>query len=141
MNKAILYGNVGKDPEVKTFEGGKKKASFSLATTRSFKDKDGNRLTDWHRIVAWGSTADLIEKFIKKGSSLIVEGEIQYRKYTDKDGAEKDITEINCNQVHFTGKKESGESKTALDAASETERSRKEDIPADNSGNEDDLPF
>jgi single-strand DNA-binding protein len=109
MNKAILHGNSGKDPEVKQI-GETKVAKFSLATQSFRKDTDGNKVTDWHNIVAWGKLADLCEKYVKKGSSLIVEGEIQYRSYTDKDGVTKYITEIQANNIHFTSKKPESDS-------------------------------
>lgn len=142
MNKAILHGNCGNDPVIRMTETGKKTASFSLATTRNFKDKNGNRPTDWHRIVAWEKTAELIEKFIKKGSSLIVEGEIQYREYTDKDGIKRNITEINCSQIHFTGKHETEPARaTTLDASAQTAVSKESEAPELTGNNKDDLPF
>lgn len=142
MNKAILYGNVGKDPEVKVF-GENKKAKFSLATQSFRKDESGNKITDWHNIVAWGKLADLSEKFIKKGSAIIVEGEIQYGSYTDKEGATKYFTEISASSIQLTGKKEDKPSetnegkwaksdKTVLDAANDTvnfQNDLKSDLP------------
>jgi len=106
MNKAILFGNTGKDPEVKIVGENNKVAKFSLATQSFRKDSSGKKVTDWHNIVAWGKLAELSEKWIKKGSSLIVEGEIQYRDYTDKEGVKKYITEISATNIHFAGKKE-----------------------------------
>ena len=129
MNKVFLFGNVGKDPEVKKV-GENQVAKFSLATQSLRKDTAGNKVTDWHNIVAWGKLAELSQKYIKKGSALIVEGEIQYRNYTDKDGVVKYITEISASSIHFAGKKESEPSQnnegkykkegTVLDAASKT---------------------
>ena len=106
MNKCILHGFTGKDPEVRTLEGGKKIAKFSLATTSYRKDKDGNKITDWHNLIFWEKLAELCEKYVKKGSELIVEGEINYRDYIDKDGVKKYFTEIVCNSLEFCGKKE-----------------------------------
>ena len=107
MNKCILYGNVGKDPEVKRFEGGNVVAKFSLATNKTYT-KNGEKVTEtaWHNIVFWGKQAELCEKYVKKGNSLIIEGEISYRSYENKDGQPVYITEINGNALHFTGKKE-----------------------------------
>lgn len=105
MNRVILHGNVGKDPEIKTIAENKV-AKFSFATQSFRKDSAGNKMTDWHNIVAWGKLADLCEKYVKKGSSLIIEGEIQYRDYTDKEGNKKYFTEISMKGMHFTGKKE-----------------------------------
>jgi single-strand DNA-binding protein len=106
MNKVILHGFTGKDPEIKTLESGKKIAKFSLATTSFRKDADGKKLSDWHSLIFWEKLADLCEKYVKKGSELIVEGEITYRNYVDKDGATKYFTEIICNGIEFCGKKE-----------------------------------
>jgi single-strand DNA-binding protein len=106
MNKVTLHGFTGKDPEIKTLESGKKIAKFSLATQSYRKDKDGNKVTDWHSLVFWEKLAELCEKYVKKGSELIVEGEISYRDYTDKDGVKKYFTEIICNSLEFCGKKE-----------------------------------
>jgi single-strand DNA-binding protein len=114
MNKVILFGNVGKDPEVRKFDGGKTVAKFSLATTEHSKDKDGNKVFNatWHNIVVWDKLAELCEKHVKKGSSLIIEGKILYRSYEDKDGNTKYFTEIVCNTMHFAGgKKEEKEEK------------------------------
>lgn len=107
MNKLFLFGNVGKDPEVKSFEGGNKVAKFSLATSTHFKDKAGEKKTEtqWHNIVFWGKQADLCEKYVKKGSSLIIEGEVRYRTY-ESDGVTKYITEVFGNALHFAGKKQ-----------------------------------
>ena len=106
MNKVILHGFTGKDPEIKTLESGKKIAKFSIATTSFRKDTDGKKLSDWHSLIFWDKLADLCEKYVKKGTELIVEGEITYRDYTDKDGVKKYFTEIICHSLEFCGKKE-----------------------------------
>ena len=107
MNKSILHGNVGKDPEVKTI-GESKVAKFSLATNKTFKNASGEKetKTEWHNIILWGKLAELAEKYVTKGSQLIVVGEITYRSYTNKDGATVYVTEIVGNEMHFTGSKE-----------------------------------
>jgi len=112
MNKVILFGNVGKDPEVKHLESGRIVAKFSLATNKSY-NKDGEKVTEtqWHNIAAWGKTAETIEKFVKKGNSIIVEGEIQYRQYEDKEGVTRYIIEIICDRFHFAGGKKEDEPK------------------------------
>lgn len=106
MNKAILYGNCGNDPKVTNLESGKKVAKFSLATNKSYT-KDGEKITEtaWHNIVLWNKLAELAEKYVKKGSSLIIEGEIAYRSYENKDGETVYITEIIGNNLHFAGSK------------------------------------
>ena len=108
MNKVFLFGNVGKDPEARTLESGKKLAKFTLATSSYSRDKEGNKVTqtEWHNIVVWDKLAETVQSYVKKGSAVIVEGEIRYRQYTDKDGNTKYFTEILGNAVHLTGKKE-----------------------------------
>lgn len=108
MNKAMLYGRAGKDPVVRSVDGGNKVARFSLATSTHRKDASGNRVedTDWHNIVAWNKLADLAENYIKKGSALIIVGQIKYRQYQDTDGMTKSITEIMAHEIFFAGKKE-----------------------------------
>jgi len=97
INKAILIGNVGKDPEVKVFGEGKVKASFPLATHRRYKDnnEEWQTKTEWHNIVLWNGTAKLAEKCIQKGQEIYVEGPIQTRSFDDDSGKKRYITEIN----------------------------------------------
>lgn len=106
MNKAILYGNVGGDPEIKQIGTDKKVAKFSLATNKSYT-RNGEKITEtaWHNVIFWNKLADLCEKYVKKGNSIIVIGEISYRSYENKDGQTVYITEIIGNELHFTGSK------------------------------------
>jgi len=98
LNKTMLIGNLGKDPEIRVTTGGTKKASFSIATTERYKDKASGETkdkTEWHNIVAWGNTADLIERLgIRKGISLYIEGKLTSRSWDDPSGQKKYITEI-----------------------------------------------
>lgn len=97
VNKVILVGNLGKDPEVRSMQNGGKVANLSLATAESWKDKtSGERKekTEWHRVVVFGALADIAERHLKKGSKVYVCGSLQTRKWTDKDGAEKYSTEV-----------------------------------------------
>jgi single-strand DNA-binding protein len=96
VNKVILIGNLGKDPELKYLEGNIARLSFSLATTEVYKDKAGNRAdhTEWHNIVLWRNLAENAEKLLKKGSQVYIEGKLQSRQWTDKEGNRKNITEI-----------------------------------------------
>ncbi|MFN2394180.1 MAG: single-stranded DNA-binding protein [Bacteroidales bacterium] len=105
VNKVILIGNLGKDPEVRNLESGAKVANFSLATTEYFKGKDGQRQesTEWHNIVLWNQMAELAEKYLKKGNSIYLEGRIRTRSYDDKDGVKKYVIEIMGNQMTFLG--------------------------------------
>lgn len=113
MNRVTLKGNVGGDPEITAFENGGKVAQFSLATTeRGYKTKDGKDIperTEWHNIVVKRSgLAEVCEKNVKKGSQLLIEGKLQTRNYTDKDGITRYITEVIVTDMEFCGKKEGG---------------------------------
>jgi single-strand DNA-binding protein len=96
VNKVILVGNLGKDPELKYFENNIPKATFSMATTETFRDKNGNRTdhTEWHNIVLWRAAAENASKLLKKGMQIYLEGKIQSKQWIDKEGHKKNITEI-----------------------------------------------
>lgn len=95
-NRVTLIGNLGQDPDFRTLDGGKKKASFTMATKDSFKNSEGQRISEstWHNIIAWNGLAETASKFLKKGNEVAVEGRICYRSYEDKNGVTKYITEI-----------------------------------------------
>jgi single-strand DNA-binding protein len=105
-NKVQLIGNLGQDPEIINLESGKKLAKFSLATNESYKDANGTKQTktDWHNIVAWGKTADIVEKYVMKGKEVAVEGKLTTRTWEDKDGMKRYITEVVCNELIMLGK-------------------------------------
>ncbi len=107
VNKVQLIGLLGKDPEVKTLENGNKMANFSMATNESYKDKKGEKVTNtqWHRVVAWGATAGIIEKFVHKGERIAIDGRLATRNYQDKNGDTRYITEIIANDVLFLSNK------------------------------------
>ena len=100
-NKVQLIGNLGMNPEVKTLEGGKKLAKVSIATNESYKNSKGELIkeTQWHNLIAWGKTADIIEKYLIKGSEVAVEGKLINRNYTDKDGVKRYTTEIEVHEL------------------------------------------
>ena len=106
-NKVQLIGNLGINPEVKTLDGGKKLAKMSIATNESYKNAKGELVkeTQWHNLIAWGKTADIIEKYLEKGSEVAIEGKLINRNYTDKDGAKRYITEIQVNELVMLGDK------------------------------------
>ncbi len=110
LNKAILIGNLGSDPEIRTTGSGAKVAQFSVATSRKWTNNAGEQQekTEWHRIVAWSKLADVVERYVKKGQQVYVEGEIQYRSYEDKDGVTKYATEINARELMMLGGREGG---------------------------------
>ena len=111
INRVHLIGNTGKDPEIRTTGSGKKVASFSLATSESYKDHSGQKVTEtqWHNIKAWGNLAEVAEKYIRKGQLLYVEGKVTYSSYDDKDGNKKYITEIIASNFQMLGKKPEGQ--------------------------------
>ena len=112
INKVTLIGRLGNDPEVRRLEGGAVVSRFSLATSESYKDKDGNfqESTEWHNIVAWRDLAERAEKSLKKGTLLYVEGKVTYRKYTDKDNVERYVTDIVASTFRILEKREGGAS-------------------------------
>jgi single-strand DNA-binding protein len=111
VNKVILVGNLGKDPEVRYLDNGVAVANFSLATTENYKNKQGERVsqTEWHNIVLWRGLAEVAEKFLKKGSSIYIEGKIKNRKWEDKDGNTRYNTEILGDNMTMLGAKPSSE--------------------------------
>ena len=96
LNKVILVGNLGRDPEVRSMQSGDKVANLNIATSERWRDRDGNNQekTEWHRVVLFGKIADVAERFLKKGSKVLIEGKLQTRKWTDQSGQEKYTTEI-----------------------------------------------
>lgn len=112
VNKVLLVGNLGRDPEVRYTPSGQAVASFSIATSKQWKDKDGNKQerTEWHRIVVWGRQAELCGEYLSRGRKVFLEGELQTRKFQDKQGQERYVTEINALNVQFLDAKETGDS-------------------------------
>jgi len=109
VNKVILVGNVGKDPETRFSESGTAIANLTIATTNRFKNKQGQTQedTEWHRVVAYGKLAEIIDKYVQKGKPLYIEGRLQTRKWTDKQGVDRYTTEIVAEQMQMLGQKES----------------------------------
>ena len=106
-NKVQLIGNLGNNPEIITLDSGKKLAKFSLATNESYKNAQGEKVTDtqWHNLVAWNNTAEIIEKYLEKGKEVAIEGKLTSRSYEDKDGTKKYITEIVVKELLLLGSK------------------------------------
>ena len=106
-NKVQLIGNVGNEPEIVNLESGKKLAKFSMATNETYKNSKGEKVTDtqWHNVVAWGNTAELIEKYVAKGKEVGIEGKLTNRSYEDKDGQKKYVSEIVCKELLLMGGK------------------------------------
>ena len=130
VNKVMLIGNLGKDPEVKYLDSGVSVANFSLATTENYKNKEGEKVsqTEWHNIVLWRGLAEVAEKYLKKGASVYIEGKIKTRKWEDKDGNTRYNTEIFAdNMTMLGGKKDSQE--TPIDPPQETASDKADDLP------------
>ena len=111
VNKVILVGNLGRDPELRYTQSGQAVANFTLATTDRFASKDGGERqerTEWHRIVAWARTAELCAQYLSKGRSVYIEGRLQTREWEDKDGQKRRTTEIVAQTVQFLGGREGG---------------------------------
>ena len=107
-NKVQLIGNLGNAPEVKTLESGKKMARFSVATSESYRNARGEKVTEtqWHNLVAWGKVAEIVEKYLSKGKEVAIEGKLINRSYNDKEGNKKYITEIQVNELLLLGSKQ-----------------------------------
>ena len=130
VNKVILVGNLGKDPEVKYLDNGVAVANFSLATTENYKNKEGEKVsqTEWHNIVLWRGLAEIAEKYLKKGASVYIEGKIKTRKWEDKDGVTRYNTEIlTDNMTMLGGKRDSKEN--PINPPQETASDKVEDLP------------
>lgn len=113
VNKAIIVGRLGADPESKTLEGGQTVTNMSVATSEKWTDKDGNKQekTEWTRVTCWGKTAENCAKYLKKGSQAYIEGKLQTRSWDDDQGNKKYMTEVVAQTVQFLDSKSSGESK------------------------------
>ncbi|MGB1042956.1 MAG: single-stranded DNA-binding protein [Tenacibaculum sp.] len=106
-NKVQLIGNLGKNPEIITLDSGKKLAKFSIATNESYKNAQGEKITDtqWHNVVAWNKTAEIIEKYLEKGSEVAIEGKLTSRSYETSEGEKRYITEVVCSELLMLGSK------------------------------------
>ena len=160
LNKVTLIGNLGSDPEVRSTNGGNRVATFSLATSRTWNDASGAKQekTEWHRCVVWNSKAstlaDVVERYVKKGDKLYVEGRIEYRQWQDKDGQTKYSTEINVRELIMLGSPRGGgdsmEGRSARPAAAKAKAGAAagagasddfEEFPGALQDEDDDLPF
>jgi single-strand DNA-binding protein len=159
LNKVTLIGNLGNDPEIRTTPGGSKVAQFSLATSRQWNSASGEKQekTEWHKCVAWNQgqrgtgLADVIERYVKKGDKLYVEGRIEYRQYEDKEKQTKYVTEINVREIILLGGKGSGAGSDGFEGAPSRNRAAEkpkvpasgdfEEFPGALQEEDDDLPF
>jgi single-strand DNA-binding protein len=154
VNKVILIGNLGRDPEVRYLPSGDAVANLNIATTEKWKDKGGEQQeqTEWHRVAFFGRQAEICGEYLRKGSQVYVEGRLQTRKWTDKDGNERYTTEIRGDRMQMLGGRAAGggTEPPARDAAREPEPSTSAAPPGKPAGNkkpanfddlEDDIPF
>jgi single-strand DNA-binding protein len=163
LNKVILIGNLGNDPEVRSTSGGNRVANFSLATSRSWNDPSGQKQekTEWHRCIVWNTKssqlADIVERYVKKGDKIYVEGRIEYRQWQDKDGQTRYSTEINVRELIMLGGargggdfdgESGGGSRARANAGAPAPKAKAaaggedfEDFPGALEDEDDDLPF
>ena len=145
LNKALLIGNLGSDPEIRTTTDGTKVAGLSVATNRNWTDRDGQaqERTEWHRVVAWANLAEIAEQYLSRGDRVYIEGEIQYRSYEHRDGQTRYVTEIRARELVMLGGQGNGASAAAVSAQNDP----REPIAAGAPGEDptvlpdDDLPF
>jgi single-strand DNA-binding protein len=137
INKVILVGTLGKDPEVRTLGSGQSVANFTMATTEKWKDKQSSEMqekTSWHRVKAWGKLAEIISQYLHKGSQVYIEGKLDYGKY-EKDGVTHYTTDVLAQSMQMLGGKPSGESEFARKVEAEHKADAKKDFT------DDDIPF
>ncbi len=115
INKVILIGNLGRDPEVRYMPSGDAVANITIATTETWKDKGGEKQeqTEWHRVAMFGKTAEIAGEYLKKGSQVYIEGKLQTRKWTDKEGQERYTTEIRADRMQMLGSRSGGSERMA----------------------------
>ena len=137
VNKAIILGNLGQDPEVRYSQGGKALCNLSIATSEKWKDKDSGEdqeRTEWHRIVAFGRLAEVMGEHLHKGSQVYIEGKIQTRKWQDRDGNDRYTTEIVANDMQMLGSRQGGNPQSGG-----AQQNRQEEQPQEEF--DDDIPF
>ena len=142
VNKAIIVGNLGKDPEVRFTQSGQAMARFSVATTDTWMDRENGRQerTEWHNIVVWGKQAETCGQYLSKGRQVYIEGRIQTRKFEDREGKERYFTEINAQQVTFLGSRDGGGTRSGQSSDDEPGGGF-DDVGAGSVPPDDDVPF
>jgi single-strand DNA-binding protein len=152
VNKVILVGRLGRDPEIRYTSGGQAVVNFSIATDESYKDRNGERQkrTEWHRLVVWGKQAEVVQKYLKKGTEAYFEGRLQTREWQDKEGQKKNTTEVVVTDFRFLGGRGEGMAPGAgASAAAPRSDDHEHPAPSDDFGsapgapeiNDEDIPF
>jgi len=144
LNKVMLIGNLGRDPELKMTPSGQALARFSVATTETWKNPQGEKQskTEWHNVVVWGKQAEVAEKYLRKGKQVLIEGRIQYREYTDQAGVKKTACDIRCDNFVMLGKMEDGGSRSASGGGMDDyEPTGAPTAPSQGAAYDDDIPF
>jgi len=147
VNKVIIVGNVGRDPEVRYTQSGRAVASFSVATSERFQDKEGQpqERTEWHRVVAWGRLAEICGEYLRKGKQVYIEGRLQTRDWEDKDGHKRYTTEVIANVMQMLGRRGDDGGSFSDDTSARSGSSAGADptaqAPASGGGGDDEIPF
>jgi single-strand DNA-binding protein len=143
VNKVILIGNLGADPEVRSLESGVKVATINVATSESYKDKNGERQTqtEWHRVVLWRGLAEVVERYLKKGSQVYIEGRLRTRSYDDQDGKKMYVTEIEARELTMLGRRDSDGNEGGQDSRSSSSEGSQKSSEGSVANDADDLPF
>ncbi len=143
VNKVILVGNVGKDPEIRHLDSGVAVANFPLATSESYIAKNGDKVTttEWHNIVLWRGLAEVAEKYVTKGKQLYIEGRIRSRSYDDKDGIKRYVTEIYGDTMQMLGSRSDSQGQNSNGRNNQSESTTLESPDVSDQGGDDDLPF
>ena len=140
VNKVILIGNLGRDPEVRYTQGGSAVANFTMATTDTWQDPSGEKKerTEWHRIVVWGKQAEIVGEYLRKGRPVYVEGSLQTREWTDREGNKRYTTEVRAQRIQFLGRPDDRAAAGPADSHPPAEEGAE---PAGPGYAEDDIPF
>ncbi len=143
LNKVLLIGNLGTDPEIRSTSSGTRVATLSIATSRQWNNQSGERQekTEWHRVVLWTGLADLADKYMKKGDRIYVEGRIEYRTWEDREGNTRYSTEINAREVILLSSRAGGGTGEAVGAPKAGGKETYDDFPEALDEEDDDLPF
>ncbi|MGM0619874.1 MAG: single-stranded DNA-binding protein [Bacteroidota bacterium] len=149
INKVILVGNVGKDPDIRHLDSGVAVANFPLATSETYTAKNGDKVTstEWHNIVMWRGLAEVAEKYVTKGKQLYIEGKIKTRSYDDKEGNKRYITEVVADVMQMLGTRADNQPNNKPDSQNDNKQSGADNFEevsepeADDQGGDDDLPF